>query len=489
MRARSVRRLLAALLLVGVALLTRPTAAISDTPPHLGYGMMLAFPPEHLGLVREAGFDWFKYFVYWNAVDGDRDRIYNWETVDWRLDEACRHELHVLLRVERDSWDWTPIRDHELDGWEAFFHDLTAHIAARRATCAFPYRVALEVWNEPNLHFQWGYEPVDPARYTEMVKHAYRGAKAADPHMLIVAGSLAPTGGWPGWQAMDDVVFLQAMYAAGLKGHFDAISIHNYGFGGPPEDKAWGDGIHNFRRAEDIYAVMVAHGDGVKPVWATEFGWLLESASCNATWQQSGFAWQQVSAAQQADYLRRAFAYADANWPWMGPMIVSNLDFSVMPWSWYPPCDPLRYFAVLNSDKSPRPAYTALAAMDKRPRTWELWGMQLSTTSIVWLQAIDAASVVSRTVTVHNTGESPFGWSVTVASDGLPMTVAPTSGVAGEGFTVTADPRGLALGTYTATLTIAADASGVAESPIILPVRVTVAAQVHQVSLPLIQRR
>src|SRR5690606_5308099 len=122
------------------------------------------------------------------------------------------------------------------------------------------------------------------------------------------------------------------------------ISIHNYGFGGEPEDKTWGSGITNFRRVEDIHAVMVTHGDGALPVWSTEFGWLLASAACDSAWQQSGFAWQQVTAAQQADYLRRAFAFADANWPWMGVMIVSNLDFSVMPW--YAPCEPLCYFAI-----------------------------------------------------------------------------------------------------------------------------------------------
>ena len=481
-------RLVALPLLGGMLLTATSLPAVSETPPHLDYGMMLAFPPGHLGLVRAAGFNWFKYFVYWNAVDPDHKRVYNWDTVNWRLDEACTHNLHVLLRVERDASDWTPIRDEEMVGWEAFFHDLTAHISARRATCSFPYRVALEIWNEPNLDFQWGYQPVDPVRYTEMVKRAYRGAKTADPRILIVAGSLAPTGESSA-QALNDVTFLEAMYDAGLRGHFDAISIHNYGFGGPPEDKAWGWDLLNFRRAEDIRAVMVARGDGALPVWATEFGWLLESPTCDAYWDRIGFAWQQVTAAQQADYLARAFAYAEANWPWMGPMIVSNLDFSVMPEEWYRPCEPLRYFAVLNQDTSPRPAYTALATMPKRPRSWELWGMELSATALAWLQAFDATRVVSRDVIVHNTGEATFTWSVATATDALQMTVAPRSGAAGETFTVTVDPRGLPPGAYTATVTITADAHEVPENPIILPVQVTVATQLHPTFLPLVQRR
>jgi polysaccharide biosynthesis protein PslG len=277
-----------------VLVVATPVAGAEDDPPPLGYGMMLAYPPDHLELVKAAGFDWFKYFAYWHAVDPEQDRTYNWETVDWRLNEACEHELNILLRVERDSADWTPIRDGEMAAWEAFFTDLVAHILAHQAACETPYRAALEIWNEPNLDFQWGYQPVDPARYTEMVKRAYRGAKAAPggAEIPIIAGSLAPTGGMSGGRAMNDVDFLTAMYAAGLQGHFDAISIHNYGFGGPPEDKTWSNGITNFRRAEDIHAVMAAHGDGALPVWATEFGWLLASEACDGYWHEIGFAWQ-----------------------------------------------------------------------------------------------------------------------------------------------------------------------------------------------------
>ncbi len=475
------------LLLAGILVL--PTPIRADTPPHLGYGFMLAYPPGNLIKVRDAGFDWFKYFAYWNAVDGDRNRSYNWETVDWRLDEACARQLNLLLRVERGSSNWTPIQDYEMAGWQAFFQDLAAHIAWKQSQCAFPYRVALEVWNEPNLDFQWHDQNVDPTRYTEMVKRAYTGARAGDPDMIIVAGSLAPTGGLPGGQAMNDVAFLEAMYAAGLKGHFDAISIHNYGFGGSPEDKAWGSGILNFRRAEDIHAVMVAHGDGALPVWGTEFGWLLESAACAATWESSGFAWQQVTAAEQADYLRRAFAYADANWPWMGVMVVSNLDFNTI--GWYAPCDPLCYFAVLNSDGSPRPAYTALTQMAKRPRSWEVvrWGMAVSPGSLGSMQLASDTYAFSRTVTVLNTGEEPFGWTATLGPGALPVSVMPSRGQAGGSFTVTVDPRGLPPGSYTRSLIVTADAPEVPESPLVVPIHVAIVKQIHRAYLPLVHRQ
>lgn len=442
--------------------LARPAGAVEALPPpHIGYGMMVAFPPTALPQVKAAGFDWYKYFTHWNSIDPHHNGSYNWETVDWRLTEACSYGLNLLLRVERDASNWTPIQDSEMDAWQAFFQALAAHIAQKRAACATPYRVALEIWNEPNLDFQWNYEDVDPVRYTEMVKRAYHGAKAGDPTIPIVAGSLAPTGGWSDGQAMNDVEFLEAMYDNGLKDHFDVISIHNYGFGGTPEDKEWGEGIVNFRRAEDIHDVMVAHGDGDKPVWGTEFGWLLDASEeghseCLSYWDDIGFLWQKVSAEQQADYLQRAFAYADANWPWMGAMFVSNLDFSVT--GWYATCDPLNWFSVLRKDTSPRLSYTALQTMAKRPRSWVASGMIVEPAAFDWSVRLRERAIFTETVTVSST-EAPFSWNVVTSTLGVPFTITPTLGVSGEPFQVTVDARELLTGTYTGVITVtAADA-------------------------------
>lgn len=479
---------LACLILLGLLMLSIQTPARGATlpPPHLGYGMMVAYPKGNLDLVRDAGFDWYKHFIRWDEIDGDHNGDYNWESLDWRLDESCATQLNGLLLVSRQADNWTPIQDAELPAWETFFENLTAHIAQRRADCDFSYRVAIEVWNEPNLDFQWGNQPVDPARYTEMVKRAYRGAKRGDPRSFIVVGSLAPTGGTSDGLAMDDVAFLRAMYAAGLKGNFDAISVHNYGYGGAPEDKAWGSGILNFRRAEDIYQVMVDHGDGDKPVWGTEFGWLRESAACAADWNESGFGWQQVTEAQQADYLPRAFAYAEANWPWMEVMIVSNLDFNTMPLDWYKACDPLRGFSILNADLTPTQAYTSLAQMEKRPSSLAPTTMEVAPTSLTWMVPTDGAGPLSRQVTVHTSGDA-FRWNVSIASPDLDVTVTPMQGVAGDTFTVEVNPSGKPQGIYLATLTVTADSPGVLASPIELPLRLLV-TDLYEAHLPFVQK-
>lgn len=465
------------LIVIGVLGWAAPARA-QEPDPHLGYGMMLGYPDnKRMDQVRDAGFDWFKYFARWDEVDPDRDGVYNWETLKWRLDTACDYQINLIFRVERHSNHWQPIQDNEMAGWQAFFQAMAAYVAQERAACGHNYRVAFEVWNEPNLDFQWTGQPLDAARYTEMVKRAYVGAKAGDPASLIIAGGLAPTGG-DGVHAINDVTYLEAMYAAGLHGYFDAVSTHNYGFGGPPEDKAYGGGVNNFRRAEDIYAVMAAHGDENKPVWATEFGWLLDSdaegVACDPDWETWGFAWQQVGAITQSTYLTRAFTYADANWPWMQVMLVSNLDFSTLPPEWLGGCDPLRWFAVLKPDGSPRLAYTGLQEMPKRPRSWAAQEMRVTPPAFDWTVRLRERAVFTETVAVENVGEQPFTWTLATATQGLPFSVTPTVGLAGESFQIVVDARELLSGTYTGLVTVTA-AADMPHNPLTIPLTLTVA--------------
>jgi hypothetical protein len=81
----------------------------------------------------------------------------------------------------------------------------------------------------------------------------------------------------------------------------------------------------------------------------------------------------EVSEAQQAQYLAEAFAYADEQWPWMGPMFLFNMDFATV--SWYAECDTMRWYSVTyrenpqdpgNSPILPRQAFFSLRDLPKR---------------------------------------------------------------------------------------------------------------------------
>lgn len=305
-----------------------PMVRIRGSSSGPGYGMNVA-STQGIQQTAQMGFEWV--------------RIYFPEQVD----EARRRGLKVLLLL----------------GWEAALTDVQAwgdyveSIVRRYRGRVDAYQIA----NEPNLAKMW-HKPkhADPAEYVAYLREAYLRAKAADPNCVIVSAGLAVNGGM-GDLAMDDVQFLRGMYAAGAGAYFDALGSHPYGFAYAPEDNA-SNPIHCFRRVEEHRAVMVQHGDGAKPIWLTEFGWIIKPP--DRCYDYDGWAgrwWQAVSAQTQAQYLVRAYRFARMNWPWMGVMFVWNMDYNLVPWNAY--CDQKGWFAILNHDGNPRPAYVELARM------------------------------------------------------------------------------------------------------------------------------
>lgn len=216
-----------------------------------------------------------------------------------------------------------------------------------------------EIWNEPNLAYEWGDQPPDPAYYVKMLKALYPIVKAAVPDAVIVTAGLSTVGTDQfSPSAMDDATFLRGIYDNGGRGFFDAVGTHPYGFGYPPEEAGQ---ILSFRRAETQQNIMAQKGDSTTPLVATEFGWIRDPsengrADCltDPTW--NGRQWQKVSAQTQANYTVRAYQYAYNNWPWMLGMFLFNLDYSTGSNG----CDQVGYYAIKN-----QPAEAAFAALAK----------------------------------------------------------------------------------------------------------------------------
>jgi hypothetical protein len=120
-----------------------------------------------------------------------------------------------------------------------------------------------------------------------------------------LAGALAPTLEPPGSQAgLNDLDYLERMYRAGAADYFDALSAHAYGLKAPPEQPPARDTI-NFRRVELLREIMVAHGDGAKPIHVTEAGW-----NDHPRWVHA------VRPAERIIYTLGAYEWARENWPW-----------------------------------------------------------------------------------------------------------------------------------------------------------------------------
>jgi hypothetical protein len=99
---------------------------------------------------------------------------------------------------------------------------------------------------------------------------------------------------------------------------------------------------------------MGEYGDTEHQIWVTEFGW----PSTEGMGRMDVTGWEygrEVSEAQQADYIVRAFRMGDER-PWVGPMFLWNLNLATI-WG---SRNPTSAYSLLRPDRSYRPAYIAL---------------------------------------------------------------------------------------------------------------------------------
>ena len=205
------------------------------------------------------------------------------------------------------------------------------------------------VWNEPNLASEWGGDPPSAAGYTALLQAAYNGVKASSTDAWVISAGLAPTGDDPP-DAVDDRTFLLAMYAAGAGSYFDMLGANPMGFASAPDDASDPNGYH-FSRALAWRQIMVDNGDSAKEMFATEMGWLRDTAT-----DLGDYNWMKVSDVDQAHYLARAYHKARREWDWMGPMMLWNVDFAAH----YPEAEHPYWFSVTGPDTSPHRAYLTL---------------------------------------------------------------------------------------------------------------------------------
>ncbi len=316
-----------------------------------------------LKLVQDMGFTWVKTNIAWREVEGIEKGAYDWARTDRMVKAVRRAKLNLIARVDfQPFWTQAPganLKEHappeDMQNYGDFCHALAEHYKGKIR--------AYQVWNEPNLTFEWGDQPPDPARYVEMLKACYIGVKTADPDALVISAGMAPTGsGLPA--AIPDDQYIEKMYLAGAAPYFDLLGVHASGYKEPPETspdeaakKYNGNRFFCFRHVEDIRKIMVRYGDGNKQIALLEFGWTTDQV-------HPDYSWYAVTPEQQADYLVRAYQYAKAHWsPWIGPMVALSIA------SPFDTEDKEQYWWAITYPDFPdtrvRPAYDALRAMPK----------------------------------------------------------------------------------------------------------------------------
>lgn len=298
-----------------------------------------------LSMVREMGASWVVEYFPWAYIEHDPGR-YDWAQSDLIMRHARNQGVQVIARLGMVP-DWArPDPDEQettstyLD--EAHYQDFADFVAA----FASRYRGTVGqiiIWNEPNLSFEWGFRPVDPAGYTNLLRVVYPAAHAANPEIVVLAGALAPTLEPVGSAAgLNDLLYLEGMYQAGAAPYFDALAAHAYGLVFPPETPPDAT-LLNFRRVELLHEMMVRYGDEEKEIYVTESGW-----NDHPRWSWA------VKPAQRVTYTLQAYEWAQRNWSWC-PVVAM--------WVFRTPAVLHNYqdnFSFVTPDFRTRPIYPAL---------------------------------------------------------------------------------------------------------------------------------
>ncbi|MBI2941694.1 MAG: beta-galactosidase [Chloroflexi bacterium] len=292
-----------------------------------------------LAMARAMGTSWIVEMFPWAYIEPEAGR-FDWAHSDVVIRRANAHGLAVVARL-----DFVPAWARPRDTTPRYLGRERFGDYARFVTAfASRYQGAVryyQIWNEPNTRFEWGFRPVDPDGYVDLLRLGYRAVKQADPDALVLGGALAPTLD-QGDMAMNDLVFLQKMYDAGARDYFDMLSAHVYGFTFPPDAAARPDTL-NFARVELLREVMVRNGDGAKQVLITEAGW-----NDHPRWTRA------VRPGQRIAYTLRAYEKAATEWPWVAGVNI---------WAFRLPVSARNYndyYTFVDPEFRPKPIYEAV---------------------------------------------------------------------------------------------------------------------------------
>jgi polysaccharide biosynthesis protein PslG len=300
---------------------------------------------QSLELVREMGADTIVEFFPWAYFEPQKG-VYDWERADMIVRHAQHQGINIIARMglvpawARGEAEFSPLNFLPRESYDDFAN-FVAVFAQRYADSIHQ----LIIWNEPNLAFEWGFAPIDPQNYVDLLKAVYPAVKAKNSTVQILAGALAPTLEPPNSpHGLNDLLYLQALYELGAQDYFDALSIHTYGFTEPPTQEPRPDTL-NFRRAELLYELISQYGDGDKPVYITETGW-----NDSPRWLKG------IRPSQRIQYTLQGFEWAEAHWQWAQKVCIWAFRYATSTYS-YPD-----YFTLVTPSFDLKPIYYAIRA-------------------------------------------------------------------------------------------------------------------------------
>lgn len=338
-----------------------------------GYGIQID-ANDDLGWATSAikgmGFGWVKFQAPWKDYEHSKGNI-NWGDLDGKVNGLGG--LKVMLSIVKAPAWARGGQDLGVEGPPNNPQDFADFLGAVAGRYCGSNVKAIEVWNEQNLHYEWGNMKIDPAGYMNLLRPAYNRIKAACPSMIVVSGALTPTGAPPP-RAMDDYSYLEGMYKNGLKSYCDAVGAHPSGYNVAPwvkggqaacdfvtqQGSSFRGPCNTLHHSWSFYAtmngyraIMVKYGDSNKKIWPTEFGWATDFIGD----ESYGYA-RDNTREEQAAWTVKSYELM-RSWGFVGTAFLWNLNFKVTN------SGECSQWGIVGRDRTPLQTYNALKAMAK----------------------------------------------------------------------------------------------------------------------------
>ncbi len=294
------------------------------------------------GYMRQAGMTWVKYQVAWHpGMDTTAVRT--------QIQQGHSQGFKVLISVV--SQQKYPVGLNVAD-----------LLKTLQAIASYGPD-AIEVWNEPNLDYEWPRGEINGENYVRwMLAPAYNVIKSVDPGIIVISAAPAPNGAFFGeggcsaaGYGCDDWLFLQQMAQAGASNYMDCVGVHfNAGATSPtagtghPADPGYQHYSWYFGGMLQLYG-----GTFARPLCFTELGFLSPEGYGPPP---PRFSWSaDTSVAEQAQWLAEAAVLSRQSGR-VRLLVVWNVDFT------YWGDDPMAGYAIVRPDGG-CPACEALGAV------------------------------------------------------------------------------------------------------------------------------
>lgn len=290
--------------------------------------------------LADAGVSWVRLDVGWASYEERCSGcISDWyrDRADAVIDAARARGMKVLAQVgmtpawaSRSGSTSAPPDDPERFG--SFMGWLAEHVQGRVD--------AFELWNEPNSEDFW---TGTAEQYVALVRSGYDNIKRVSPTVPVVLGGVS----------YNDTEWLTRLYDAGVAGSFDVLATHPYQAPAdlPPEEPdPEGTNIWLITHVVAVRDLMVAHGDGGKQVWFTEFGWSTPDRPLGSGAPED----RGVTEEQQADYLVRTVKLIQSRYRFVTHVFWYNAVDNGDSTSQYD------NFGLMDRDLRPKPALAAV---------------------------------------------------------------------------------------------------------------------------------